>query len=112
MYPSRGAPCGTTLSAEVAFVGALFKDRDGFRHCVEVEAESLNEAVALAAKSFHEHGCSPGIMQELEVAVRTPVVRHTTNLKRVRDWTGTSAKSPKEAMQNFRVKEVLSALAD
>jgi hypothetical protein len=86
-----------------------YKDRDGFRHCVEVEAESLNEAVAQAYKSFHEHGCAPGIMQELEVAVRTPVVTHTTNLKRVREWMESAGKSPKEAMQKYRVKELLSA---
>ncbi len=90
----------------------LLQDTEGFRHCVEVDAESLNEAIALAVKSFHEHDCAPGIMQELEVAVRTPVVTHTTNLKRVKDWTGTSAKSPKEAAQKFRVKELLSALGD
>jgi hypothetical protein len=89
-----------------------FKDNSGFRHAVEVEAESLYEAVALATKSFSEHGCAPGVLQDLEVAVRAPVVTHTVNLKRVKEWMATAGKSPKEAMQKYRVKELLSALSD
>jgi hypothetical protein len=36
---------------------ASFKDAEGFRHTVEVEAESLYDAVALAARSFADADC-------------------------------------------------------
>ena len=63
-----------------------FTDLDGFRHAVEVQAESLYEAVVLGVKAFREHGCEPGAASQIGVEIRAPSVTHTVNLRRVREW--------------------------
>ena len=54
-----------------------FTDPEGFRHSVEVQAESLYEAVVLATRAFKEHACAPGLGSELEVKIQSPAVTHT-----------------------------------
>ena len=88
----------------------LVKDAEGFRHSVELNAESLYEAVALAARSFNEHGCAPGQASQIEIEVTTPAVVYTVTLKRVRDWLDGAAKSPKDRVLKERLKELLSVL--
>jgi hypothetical protein len=36
-----------------------YVDTEGLRHTVEVEAESLYEAAALAVRTFKQHDCEP-----------------------------------------------------
>jgi hypothetical protein len=87
-----------------------FKDADGFRHTVEVEAESLYEAAALAARSFVDAGYPPTSGSELEIEVKAPAVTHTTTLNRVSAWVHGVAKNPKDKVLKDRLKELLSAL--
>ena len=87
-----------------------FKDTEGFRHAVEVEGESLYEAVALAARSFNDHGCPPGCASQIDIEGKAPAVTHTVTLNRVRDWVNAGAKSPQERVLKERLKELLSAL--
>jgi hypothetical protein len=49
-----------------------FTDPEGFRHSVEVQAESLYEAVVLATRAFKEHECPPGVASQLEVKILSP----------------------------------------
>jgi hypothetical protein len=44
-----------------------FVDFGGIRHSVEVQADSMYEAAAVALENFHAHDCSPGRGSELEV---------------------------------------------
>jgi hypothetical protein len=60
-----------------------FVDTLGFRHTVEVQAESLFEAGVLAIRAFKQNGCQPGYVTELEVEIRSPV-RHFVTPKRFR----------------------------
>jgi hypothetical protein len=83
---------------------------DGFRHAIEIEADSLYEAAAVAAKTFHDYGCPPAFSSELQIAVKPPTVTHGVTLKRVQDWTATSAKSPRDRVQKDRVKGLLAEL--
>jgi hypothetical protein len=57
-----------------------FVDSVGIRHSVEVAAESLYEAAALAVKEFRRHpwndGIEPGTMTKLEVNVKSPMTTH------------------------------------
>ena len=62
-----------------------FVDTDGIRHTVEVEAESLFEAAALALRTFKQHNCEPGLITKLEVEIRSAVT-HTVTPKRLRQW--------------------------
>ena len=78
----------------------------GLRHSVEVQAESLYEAVVLAVRTFRLHDCDPGSGRELEVEVRSAVT-HTITLKKVQDWLSGGAKSPKEAVLKERLRSLL-----
>jgi hypothetical protein len=87
-----------------------FKDSNGFRHAVEVVAESLYEAVALAARSFADGGCPPTSGTEMEIEVKAPAVTHTIRLNRVSAWVNGVSKSPKDKVLKERLKELLSVL--
>ncbi len=43
-----------------------FVDTDGIRHSVELQAESLYEAVVLAVRTFRQPDCGPGEISKLE----------------------------------------------
>src|SRR5437868_159331 len=80
-----------------------FVDTDGLRHSVELEANSLYEAAALAVRTFRQHGCGPGSGTRLEVEVRSAVT-HTITLKKLEDWIAGRARSPKETLAKEKVK--------
>ena len=82
-----------------------FVDTEGFRHTVEVQAESLFEAGVLAIRAFKEHGCPPGYASEFEVEIRSPV-KHIVTAKRIQEWLEGGAKSPKEAVMKERLKQI------
>ena len=84
-----------------------FTDPDGFRHSVEVQAESLYEAVVLATRAFKEHACEPGLGSQLEVKIQSPAVTHTVSLHRVREWLNGACKSPNEKVTKARLKGLL-----
>ena len=83
-----------------------YLDTDGIRHSVEVQADSLYEAVVLAVKTLREHDCAPGEISKLEVEIRSSVT-HEITLKKVRQWLNGGAKSPKEAVMKERLREIL-----
>jgi hypothetical protein len=69
-----------------------FVDIEGFRHTIEVEAESLFEAGVLAIRAFNQNGCPPGYVSELKVEIRSPV-KHITP-KRIQEWLKGGAGRP------------------
>ena len=92
---------GTRKSCTVSY-----QDSDGVRHAVEVGAETLYEAAVLALKSFREHDCAPGPAAHLSVEVKSPSVTHMIVVHKV-DWLNGGAKSPKEAVEERRLRELL-----
>jgi hypothetical protein len=85
-----------------------FQDSDGIRHAVEVGAETLYEAAVLALRSFREHDCTPGPAAHLAIEVKSPSVTHTVVTHAIEDWLNGGAKSPKEAIEKRRLKQLLS----
>ena len=73
---------------------------------MEVEAESMYEAAALAIKTFREHDCEPGAMAQLEVEIRTSVT-HILTVKKLHDWINGGGKTPKEVVMKGRLKELV-----
>jgi hypothetical protein len=57
-----------------------FTGPDGIRHSVNVQAETLYEAVVLAIRLFREHDCTPGAGSQLEVEACSPSVTHTVSI--------------------------------
>ena len=67
-----------------------FTDSDGILHGVDVDAESLYEAVAIAVASFREDGVSPSMpvpMTEFTVAVYRNPTEHKIRLEQVLKWS-------------------------
>jgi hypothetical protein len=83
-----------------------YLDIEGIRHTVEVEAESLYEAAALAIRAFKQHDWEPGDLAKLEVEIRSSIT-HTVTPKRLREWLKGGARSPKEAVTKERLREML-----
>ena len=84
-----------------------FVDLDGIRHWVEVEAESLYEAGALAIRTFRQHNCAPGLISKLEVEIRSSVT-HTVTPQKIQEWLDAGAKSPREFVLKERLKQLLA----
>jgi hypothetical protein len=76
---------------------------------VNVQAETLYEAVALAVRAFWEHDCAPGPASTMEVEARSPAVIHTVPMSKVPDWLNGGAKSPREKLVKERLKGLLAS---
>jgi hypothetical protein len=66
-----------------------YKDAEGTDHSVEVEADSLYEAVALAVSEFRQGeiiSAPPGPMTEFYVTVQRKPIEHRIRLNRVTAW--------------------------
>jgi hypothetical protein len=65
-----------------------FTDSEGISHAVEVQAESLYEAVALAVSEFRNDSVTsmPGPMTEFAVSIQRPAVEHRIRLGQVSKW--------------------------
>ncbi len=83
-----------------------YLDTEGLRHTVEVDAESLYEAAALAIRAFKQHDWEPGDLSKLEVEIRSSIT-HTVTPKRLREWLSGGSRSPKEAVTKERLREML-----
>jgi hypothetical protein len=88
-----------------------FVDTEGIEHRVEVEAETLFEAAALAMRTFKHHDCEPGPITKLEVEIRSAIT-HTVTPKRIHQWLHGGAKSPKEAVTKERLRNLLGSTPD
>jgi hypothetical protein len=86
-----------------------FADSEGIRHSVNVQAETLYEAVALAIPAFGEHHCLPGPASQMEVEARSPSVTHQVSMAKVHAWITASAKSPREQIVKERLKAMLAS---
>ena len=76
---------------------------------MNVQAETLYEAVVLAILAFREHDCAPGAASQLEVEARSPSVTHTVNMTKVQAWLRSSAKNPSDKIMKERLKGLLAS---
>ena len=97
---------GIRVDEEMAACRVSYVDLEGFRHSVELEAESLYEAAVLAVSTFRQHHFEPGDLTNLEVEIRTAIT-HTVTLKKVRSWLQGGSRSPKEAIVKDRLRALL-----
>ena len=74
---------------------------------MQVTAESLFEAAAIALRAIEESGTSPGPAARLEMAAQAPVVNHSVKVQRVRDWLTSGGKSPKEQALKSRLRDLV-----
>jgi hypothetical protein len=89
-----------------------FTDSRGIRHSVEVTAESLFEAGALAVSALRQAGFVedvPGPASSLEIEVREPAVKHIVTLAQLQRWANGATRSPVEKIKRDRLRELLEA---
>jgi hypothetical protein len=86
-----------------------FKDMHGIRHAVDVEAESLYEAVVFAVRRFRDDAWAEQIggATVLDVEVREPATTHSISLQQVERWLGGATSSPNEATKKAKLKTLL-----
>ena len=97
----------------MAFCRVSYRDLEGIEHAVEVEAESLYEAVARAVDRFRRddgwgvHPPGPGCPFRVKVLKDAPVT-YTISLDRVQQFAlhGT-ARGPQDILRKNRIKELL-----
>jgi hypothetical protein len=90
-----------------------FTDSDGVLHAVDVDAESLYEAVAIAVASLREDDVSPSNpspLTEFTVAVYRNPVEHKIRLAQVLKWSEPSTREgPAGITKRQRVRQLLGA---
>jgi len=88
-----------------------YLDSRNIEHAVDVTADSLFEAAAVAVRAFREGALMddlPVAGTELRIAVFQLPVEHRVRLQRVEQWAQTgTVKSPVEMLRRERVRELL-----
>lgn len=83
-----------------------FTDMNGIPHSVEIDAESLYEAVARAVAEFRRDPMTeaPGQMTEFTVAIQRPAVEDKIRLGQVSKW---AREGPAGVVKKQRVQSLL-----
>jgi hypothetical protein len=87
-----------------------FTDAEGIDHGVEVLADSLYEAAALALslmKGERWLAHHPAPLTRLRVEVREPAVEHSLTVQSLRRWIERTPRSPAERVRKERLRALL-----
>jgi hypothetical protein len=91
-----------------------FTDSEGITHAVEVQAESLYEAVALAVSEFRHDSVTsmPGPMTEFTISIQRPATEHRIRLGQVSQWAaqGGTKEGPAGVTRRQKVLRLLKSL--
>ena len=85
-------------------------DIEGIKHCTEVTASSLYEAVALGLVAIREHDWAGEIAEGLntvEVTVRPAPVTHSVTLQDFKRWLERRGGTPAEITHRNAVRRIL-----
>ena len=100
-----------TLSVVGTRCRVSYLDSRNIEHAVDVTADSLFEAAAVAVRAFRDGALVdelPAAGTELRIAVFPLPVEHRVRLQRVEQWAQTgTVKSPVEMLRRERVRELL-----
>jgi len=88
-----------------------YLDSKNVEHAVDVTADSLFEAAAVAVRAFRDCALAEELPEpgtELHIMVSPLPVEHRVRLQRVEQWAQTgTVKSPVEMLRRERVRELL-----
>jgi len=86
-----------------------FQDVRGIRHSVDVEAESLYEAVVLAVRRFRQDHWTEqvGRATVLDVEAREPATKHSISLQQGERWLSGATPNPNETTKKAKLKMIL-----
>jgi hypothetical protein len=104
--------CDILLTMPSTRCRVSYTDSEGIVHSVDVEAESLYEAVAIAVAQFrddHLNPAAPGPMTEFTVAVYRHPTEHEIRLNQVTKWAErTTKEGPAGITTRQRVRALLA----
>ena len=89
-----------------------FTDTEGISHSVEVQAESLYEAVALAVSEFRNDSVTsmPGPMTEFIISIQRPAIEHRIRLVQVSKWAqGSTKEGPAGVTRRQKILKLLGS---
>jgi hypothetical protein len=80
-------------------------DVEGISHTVEVSAESLYEAAALALRELRQEPWVAALPPHarFDISVTAPAIHHTVALRAVEQWLREPARSPEEKLRKARL---------
>ena len=90
-----------------------YRDAEGIRHSVTVQAAGVREACCLALaelrvrRSDGDWGEPPGPATELSVEVHTPTTTHVTKVADVMRWLEGGGRGPAGAVEKARLRKLL-----
>jgi hypothetical protein len=86
-----------------------FQDVRGIRHSVDVEADSLYEAVVVGVSRFRQDPWAAQLRNVtlLDVEVREPSTKHSISLQQVERWLVSATSNPSEASKKAKLKMIL-----
>ncbi len=87
-----------------------FTDTNGIPHGVEVQAESLYEAVALAVAEFRADKLTAEVapMTEFVIAIHRPAVEHRLRLNQVTKWAEGTRDGPAGVIKRQPIRSLLN----
>lgn len=86
------------------------RDIEGIEHTVEVNAESLYEAVARGLAAFRDADWAGDIghgQTTITVVVKQPEVEHKVRMRDFEAWLESNGRSPAEMVLKSRLRELL-----
>ena len=88
-----------------------FKDLDGVRHQVEVEADSLYEAAVLGLKALKKGSwvAEIGAGTRITIEVHEPPVEHFMMYAQLMRWLDGGATNPADMVKKKKLKELLAS---
>ena len=88
-----------------------YEDANGIWHAVDVDSDSLYEAVGLAIVRFqrNEHvPYDPPPMTEFVIEPREPAIQHRLSRKRFDEWFARPGGSPREVATRGRIRDAMN----
>ena len=82
-------------------------DPDGVKRSVQVTAETLFEAAAMAVHAFKKDGFTNFVSNVFEIEVREPVVKHQVSIGQIRKWLDSSVQDPRERVRREKLKALV-----
>jgi hypothetical protein len=88
-----------------------FQSATGIRHGVDVDAESVYEAAALAVARLTADGWVEGLGPgtRLEIEVREPATEHRVTIAQLRRWLTAASPSPADLLRKTKLKHLLAS---
>jgi hypothetical protein len=97
------------LAVSVRSCTVSFKDVQGIRHGVEVEAESLYEAAVFGIQRLNRDPWLEkiGPATVLDIEVKEAGTKHTISLQQIERWLSGATANPNDAMKKAKLKMML-----